>query len=59
MKLIWQDKNFLNFEYVPSLFVEFEKEFYRNLGVIIGVLSHLHEDNLEDLKIELNTPSLN
>lgn len=50
MKWIWQDKNFLNFEYVPSLFVEFEKEFYRNSGIIIGVLSHLDEDNLEDLK---------
>jgi hypothetical protein len=50
MKLIWQDKIFPNFECAPPLFVEFEKEFYRNSGIIIGVLSHLHEDYLEDLK---------
>ena len=55
MQWIWQDKNFPNFEYDPSLFVEFEQEFYRNSGIIIGVLSHLDEGNLENLKIEVLT----
>jgi Fic family protein len=55
MKWIWQDRNFPNFEYDPSLFVEFEQEFYRNSGIIIGVLSHLDTHNLEYLKIEILT----
>lgn len=55
MQWIWQDKNFPNFEYEPSLFLEFEQEFYRNSGIIIGVLSHLDDDNLEYLKIEILT----
>ena len=55
MQWIWQDKNFPNFEYDSSLFVEFEQEFHRNSGIIIGVLSHLDEGHLEDLKIEVLT----
>ncbi len=55
MKWIWQDRNFPNFEYDPSLFLEFEQEFYRNSGIIIGVLSHLDTHNLEYLKIEILT----
>jgi Fic family protein len=55
MQWIWQDKNFPNFEYNSSLFIEFEKEFYRNSGIIIGVLSHLDDNNLENLKIEILT----
>lgn len=55
MQWIWQDKNFPNFEYDSSLFIEFEQEFYRNSGIIIGVLSHLDRDNLEYFKIEILT----
>jgi Fic family protein len=55
MQWIWQDKNFPNFEYDPSLFIEFEQEFYRNTGIIIGVLSHLDDTDLEHLKIEILT----
>lgn len=55
MQWIWQDKNFPNFEFDASLFVAFEKEFIRNTGIIIGVLSHLEKDNIENLKIEILT----
>jgi Fic family protein len=55
MQWIWQDKNFPNFDYDTSLFTEFEQEFYLNSGIIIGTLSHLEANNLEDLKIEILT----
>jgi Fic family protein len=55
MQWIWQDKNFPNFEYDTSLFIEFEQEFHRNTGIIIGTLNHLEADNLENLRIEILT----
>jgi Fic family protein len=55
MEWIWQDKNFPNFEYAPSVFMGFEQEFYRNSGIIIGILNHLNDSNLEYLKIEILT----
>ena len=55
MKWIWQDKNFPAFEYDSSLFMEFDYAFHRNSGVIVGVLSHLDDNNLEYLKIEILT----
>jgi Fic family protein len=55
MQWIWQDKNFPNFEYDTSLFTEFEQEFHRNTGIIIGTLNHLEADNLENLRIEILT----
>ncbi|MGL4631412.1 MAG: Fic family protein [Leadbetterella sp.] len=55
MQWIWQDKNFPDFEFDATLFIEFEKEFYRNSGIISGTLSHLNKDNFENLKIEILT----
>jgi Fic family protein len=55
MQWVWQNIDFPNFEYDPSLFVEFEKEFHRNTGIIIGALMHLEADNVENLKIEILT----
>lgn len=55
MQWIWQQKKWPNFEYDSSLFLEFDKEFYKNAGNVIGVLSHLPADNLELLKIEILT----
>jgi Fic family protein len=55
MQWIWQDKNFPQFAYDPSLFVQFEQEFHKNSGVIIGVLKHLDIDNVENLRIEILT----
>lgn len=55
MQWIWQHKKWPNFEYDPSLFLEFDKEFYKNAGNVMGVLSHLPSDKLELLKIEILT----
>lgn len=55
MNWIWQDNGFPNFEFDTSLFNTFEKEFYQNSGIIIGTLSHLDNDSLENLKIEILT----
>ncbi len=55
MQWIWQEKNFPNFEYNASLLTFFEQEFYQNSGIIIGSLSHLTTDSLENLKIEILT----
>jgi Fic family protein len=55
MQWIWQNTDFPNFEYDTSLFVEFEKEFHRNTGIIIGNLRHLVTENVENLRIEILT----
>jgi Fic family protein len=55
MNWIWQDKDFPNFEYDTSSWINLEKEFYQNSGIIIGKLSHLNSSNLENLKIEILT----
>ncbi|WP_428660410.1 DUF4172 domain-containing protein [Runella sp.] len=52
MQWIWQNKDFPNFEYNASLFSTFEKVFYRNAGIIIGMSSHLTVDNLEQLYVK-------
>ena len=55
MQWIWQHKKWSAFEYDLSLFVDYDKEFYKNAGNVIGVLSHLPSTNLQLLQIEILT----
>jgi Fic family protein len=55
MQWIWQDKGFPKFEFDDSLLFNFEKEFYQNTGIIIGTLTHLDKENIENLQIEILT----
>lgn len=55
MQWIWQHKKWPNFEYDATLFLEFDKEFYKNAGNVIGVISHLPSANAQLLQIEILT----
>ena len=55
MQWIWQHKKWPNFEYDLSLFLQYDKEFYKNAGNVIGVLSHLPSENVQLLQIEILT----
>lgn len=55
MAWIWEHKNWPNFEYDATSLLESEKLFYSNAGVIKGVFSHLAQNNIEHLKIDILT----
>jgi Fic family protein len=55
MAWVWEHKNWPTFEYDATAFLEYEKQFYTNAGVIKGVFSHLAANNLEHLKIDILT----
>jgi Fic family protein len=55
MKWVWEHKNWPNFEYDATALLEYEKIFYTNTGIILGVFSHLANNNLEHLKIDILT----
>jgi Fic family protein len=55
MSWVWEHKNWPNFEYDAAALLEYEKIFYTNTGIILGVFSHLESNNLEHLKIDILT----
>jgi Fic family protein len=55
MAWVWEHKNWPNFEYDGTALLEYEKIFYTNTGIILGVFSHLELNNLEHLKIDILT----
>lgn len=55
MAWVWKHKNWPKFEYDATVFLESEKLFYLNAGIIKGVFSHLAANNLEHLKIDILT----
>ncbi len=55
MQWIWQLKDWSHFDYDASFLSEFEKEFYKNAGIIIGSINHLKADNVEQIRIEILT----
>jgi Fic family protein len=55
MAWVWEHKNWPNFEYDAASLLEYEKIFYTNTGIILGVFSHLAANNLEYLKIDILT----
>ncbi|MCP9768552.1 Fic family protein [Lacihabitans sp. LS3-19] len=55
MQWIWENKNWPNFEYDSSKLVELENEFLQNSGKIIGIISHIQPNDIENLKIEILT----
>lgn len=55
MKWVWQDTSFPNFEYDTSLFEEFEQQFYLKSGRIKGSISHLHNEEIEVIRVDLLT----
>jgi Fic family protein len=55
MAWVWEHKNWPNFEYDAAALLEYEKIFYTNTGIILGVFSHLESNNVEHLKIDILT----
>lgn len=55
MSWVWKHKNWPNFEYDATALLEYEKIFYTNTGIILGVFSHLASNNVEHLKIDILT----
>jgi Fic family protein len=55
MAWVWEHKNWPSFEYDATALLEYEKVFYTNAGIILGVFSHLESDNVEQLKIDILT----
>jgi Fic family protein len=55
MAWVWEHKNWPNFEYNADALLDYEKVFYTNTGIILGVFSHLESNNLEHLKIDILT----
>ena len=55
MQWIWQQKKWPNFQFDLSLFSVYDKEFYKNAGNVIGVLSHLPFEDVQLLQIEILT----
>ena len=55
MRWVWEHKNWPNFEYDATALLENEKIFYTNTGIIRGIFSHLANNNLEHLKIDILT----
>jgi Fic family protein len=53
MKWIWQLSDWPNFTFTSSEFLEFDRQFERNVGKIMGKITHLQENGKEDLKIEI------
>ncbi|MFD2935333.1 Fic family protein [Spirosoma flavum] len=53
MKWIWQLPNWPQFTFDTSKFTHFEREFHRNTGVIIGSLTAVSADEVNELRITL------
>ncbi len=55
MAWIWEHKKWPNFTYEESNFLETETEFYKNAGIITGLMSHLNVSVFENLKADILT----
>ncbi|PWJ57038.1 Fic family protein [Dyadobacter jejuensis] len=53
MKWIWEHKDWPNFTFDQDRFSKFEIEFHRNAGLIIGSLSGITTDEIDDLRVAI------
>ncbi len=53
MKWIWEHKDWPYFSYDESRFSKYEIEFHRNAGLIIGSLSGISNDEIDDLRVTI------
>jgi Fic family protein len=51
MKWIWQNKDWPDFTFEPSQFLQFENEFQRNSGLIVGSLAAVRAEDVEELRV--------
>ncbi|GAB3753421.1 Fic family protein [Spirosoma pomorum] len=53
MTWIWQLPNWPKFTFDPTRLSHFEREFHRNVGVIIGSLAYVSTDEINELRVTL------
>lgn len=53
MKWIWERADWPNFTFDPAAFVQLEREFHRNTGLILGSLSSVSSEDADELKVSL------
>lgn len=53
MTWIWERQDWPNFTFDPASFVQLEREFHRNTGLILGSLSSVSADDADELKVSL------
>jgi Fic family protein len=53
MKWIWEQTNWPRFEFDAKRFHSFERAFHRNAGLIIGSLTAISSDNVDELRVTL------
>lgn len=53
MKWLWQHQDWPAFKYDEQAFIHFENEFHRNSGLIIGSLSGISTDDIEELRVTI------
>ncbi|NBB88566.1 MAG: DUF4172 domain-containing protein [Bacteroidetes bacterium] len=53
MKWNWQQENWPEFSYNPSVILEYESQFLQRAGVMVGSVKHLQDEDREELKIQL------
>ena len=53
MKWIWERADWPNFTFDPAAFTHLEREFHRNTGLILGSLSSVSSDDMDELRVTL------
>lgn len=53
MKWIWERPDWPNFSFDAAAFVQLEREFHRNTGLILGSLSSVSSDDMDELRVTL------
>ena len=53
MKLIWDRSDWPNFTFDTAAFIHLEREFHRNTGLILGSLTSVSSDDVDELQVTL------